>query len=95
MSTLEGRFDFLGPGSHQNPYPFYAALREHEPVSWIERERLWIVTRHQDVVDVLRRIDDFSAVANERQEPQSERRGTPNIITMDRPDHDRLRQILQ
>jgi len=95
VSTLEGRFDFLGPGSHQNPYPFYAALREHEPVSWIERERLWIVTRHQDVVDVLRRIDDFSAVANERQEPQSERRGTPNIITMDRPDHDRLRQILQ
>lgn len=91
----EGRFDFLGPGSHEDPYPFYAELRESEPVSWVERERLWMLTRHADVVDVLRRTEDFSAIANERQEPQGDRRGTPNIITMDRPDHDRLRQILQ
>jgi len=92
---VEGRYDFLGPGSQRNPYPFYAELQESDPVSWIEREKLWIVTRHKDVVDVLRRIEDFSAVANERQEPSSYRRGTPNIITMDRPDHDRLRQLLQ
>lgn len=90
-----GRFDILGPGSHRNPYPFYAALRETQPVHWLDNERLWLVTRHEDVVDVLRRIEDFSAVANERQEPAAERRGTPNIITLDRPEHDRLRQILQ
>ncbi|MCH9669806.1 MAG: cytochrome P450 [Gammaproteobacteria bacterium] len=90
------RLDILGPGSHRDPYPYFARLRDSQPVHWLEGEKLWLVTRHADVVDVLRRVEDFSAVANERQEPEAgERRGTPNIITLDRPDHDRLRQVLQ
>jgi len=95
MEPTHERLDFLGPGSHQNPYPFYAQLRHSGGPRWVASEKLWLVTRHADVVDVLRRTDDFSAIANERQEPQAQRRGTPNIITLDRPDHDRLRQILQ
>ncbi|MEM7254475.1 MAG: cytochrome P450 [Pseudomonadota bacterium] len=96
MKPTHSRFDILGPGSHVDPYPYYRQLRDEQPVCWLENEKLWLVTRHADVVDVLRRIEDFSAIANERQEPEAgERRGTPNIITLDRPDHDRLRQILQ
>lgn len=94
-STTSNPLDILGPGSHSNPYPYYAALRDSSPAHWLEGERLWLITRHEDVIDVLRRTDDFSAVANERQEPSAGRRGTANIITLDRPDHDRLRQILQ
>jgi cytochrome P450 len=96
MSSVQAFLDVFGVGSHADPYPHYAALRTQAPAVWNEQLQLWLVTRHADVVDVLRRIGDFSAIANERQSPAvSKRRGTPNIITLDRPDHQRLRQILQ
>src|SRR5205823_4220529 len=36
-----------------DPYPFYARLREREPVSWIPEVKQWIVSRWRDVQDVL------------------------------------------
>lgn len=36
-----------------DPYPIYAALREHEPVSWAPQLKMWLITRHDLVSSVL------------------------------------------
>lgn len=41
-----------------NPYPLYHRLRNESPVHWDPLLRVWVVTRYDDVVRVLR---DFSA----------------------------------
>jgi cytochrome P450 len=38
----------------RDPYPILRQLREDAPVAWVEPARMWFVTRHADVVDVLR-----------------------------------------
>jgi cytochrome P450 len=44
-----------------NPYPIYARLRREEPVSWIPELKQWLVTRWQDVSDVLADADRFTS----------------------------------
>lgn len=48
--------DFTRPAFRRDPYPTYRLLREHGPVHAFERGpvRFWILTRHEDVVAVLR-----------------------------------------
>jgi cytochrome P450 len=48
----------LDPEVLANPYPLYHRLRSESPVHWDPLLRVWVVTRYDDVVRVLR---DFSA----------------------------------
>ena len=48
----------LDPEVLGNPYPLYHRLRAESPVHWDPLLRVWIVTRYEDVIRVLR---DFSA----------------------------------
>ena len=41
----------------QNPYPYYKALREREPVHWSERAKAWYFTRYRDVFELQDRPD--------------------------------------
>lgn len=38
----------------QDPYPVYRDLREADPVHWSPRWGVWVVTRHDDGMTVLR-----------------------------------------
>lgn len=42
-----------------DPYPLFARLRETEPVAWAEDAQMWLLTRRDDVVRVLRDYDTF------------------------------------
>lgn len=44
----------LDPPIFDNPFPFYRALREHEPVYYDPKLDTWLVTRFEDVMTVLR-----------------------------------------
>jgi len=48
----------LDPEVLGNPYPLYHRLRTQSPVHWDPLLRVWVVTRYEDVIRVLR---DFSA----------------------------------
>jgi len=48
----------LDPEVLANPYPLYHRLRSESPVHWDPLLRVWIVTRYEDIIRVLR---DFSA----------------------------------
>jgi cytochrome P450 len=43
------------------PYPVYAHLRGEHPVHWVPGLTAYAVTRHSDVLDALRRPEDFSS----------------------------------
>jgi len=51
-------YHLLEPEILANPYPLYKRLRTEDPVHWDPFLFVWVVTRYQDVIRVLR---DFSA----------------------------------
>jgi len=47
----------------EDPYPYYAALRDEAPVYWAEGAQAWCVSRYDDVHFVLRNAELFSSDA--------------------------------
>jgi cytochrome P450 len=47
----------------EDPYPYYAALRDEAPVYWAEGAQAWCVSRYDDVQFVLRTPELFSSDA--------------------------------
>ena len=97
MSSHHNLFD---PSVRENPYPFYAALREEAAVVQIEPLGAWLVTRYDEVAEVLRAPDLYSseamrAAVMQGHSPESEDDGPPPmIITTDPPKHDRMRSLV-
>jgi len=44
-----------------DPYTYFAHLREEDPVHWNEKYELWVVTRYEDLVWVARHPEHFSS----------------------------------
>jgi len=55
------RVNLLDSETLANPYPLYAELRREAPAVQIDPNEMWAITRFADVVEVLRRVDDFSS----------------------------------
>jgi len=58
MASVE-RFDPFLPEIHANPYPFYASLRDEDPIHWgmpfiASQPGAWYVSRYDDVVGILK-----------------------------------------
>jgi len=51
----------LLPEVRANPYPYYAYLREHAPVYWVESMQCWAVSRYADVDYIVRNPQIFSS----------------------------------
>jgi cytochrome P450 len=89
----------------RDPYPHYARLRAESPVSYSESARMWVVSRCEDVVDVLKQPTLFSSDAmaailgvGASREGAAQPGGEPlmpgNLVTYDPPAHTRLRNIV-
>lgn len=99
------RFDPLAADQRRDPYPVYAAAREHAPVFYAEPYGFWVVTRYQDVLAVLKDDDTFSSVDALRSSttalpPEVEAvlaEGWPQmpvIVDTDPPLHTRIRGLI-
>ena len=44
-----------------HPYPYFARLREEDPVHWNEKYELWVISTYEDLVWVARRPEFFSS----------------------------------
>jgi cytochrome P450 len=85
----------LSPDVIENPYPYYAHLREHAPVYWIAPLQAWVLSRYADVDFALRNPQIFSSSGFTTQalgdlNPTPE---APWILDMNPPDHTRLRKL--
>lgn len=95
---------FFSPEFRANPYPIYARLRKEEPVHRIkvpDGQQLWLVTRYDDVVAVLkdpRLVKDWHRVLTPEQGAEIGMTDSPtdnHMLNLDPPDHTRLRGLIQ
>jgi cytochrome P450 len=96
-------FNPFDPAFRSDPYPFYARLREHDPV---HRSPIGItvLSRYDDVARVLRSpkvsrdVDesavDLSAEAIEERAARRRRGAAKSMLTLDPPDHTRMRGLV-
>jgi cytochrome P450 len=90
----------------QDPYPALAAIREATPLYWSDAWGVWVMTRHGDIDDALKRPLEFSnagrfaayleqlpADAAEYVEPLR-RHYASGMLQSDPPEHSRLRPLI-
>jgi len=80
---------------HWDPYPYYRAAREHDPVYYYEPGGFWLLTKWDDVRRAFRDHKTFinsGAVALEKD--ANEKLPYPLFIGSDPPEHTRQRAVL-
>jgi cytochrome P450 len=98
-------FDPTTPAQRENPFDVLALARREEPVFYAPALDLWVVTRHEDVLAVLKDHRTFSSTGalksssaplpGEVLEVLAEGHpGMPYIIELDPPLHDRIRSLV-
>ena len=91
--TRRPEADLLDPELYRsNPHELWAWMRENEPVYRDERNGLWGVTRHADVMDVERRSTVFVSGRGYRAVWSAEE---ANMIAQDDPRHRQQRMLVQ
>lgn len=79
---------------HQDPYPYYKALREHDPVYFNPERNLWLLTKWDDVRAAFRDFKTFRSKGGVALDDSSGAAFPfPMFITNDPPDHTRQRQV--
>lgn len=83
-------YDLTDPAVYDDPWAFYAWLRDNHPVWYDERSGLYGLSTHAGVVEASRDAEHFSAAQGVR--PISL---VPlSIVSMDDPEHSRQRRLL-
>jgi cytochrome P450 len=106
--STPGAFDaqLTDPGYFQDPYPALAAIREATPLYWSEAWGVWVVTRHEDVLAILKDpgrhsnagrfgayLDQLPPAAAPYVEPLRRHYAT-GMLQSDPPAHSRLRPLI-
>ncbi len=98
---IAGSFDLraLPPDFYANPFPVYAALREHEPVRRMP-DGSWFLTRYADLVAVYRDAQGFSSDKKVEFTPKYGEGShllahhTTSLVFNDPPLHTRVRKLI-
>lgn len=93
-------FHLLDPDVLADPYPLYARLRQESPVLWDRFLHAWVVTRYDDVAEVLARFRAERTPTPERLTELGMQRLAPvaqvmvrQMLFMDPPQHRRVRGL--
>ncbi len=92
MTTQRVVWNPLDPATLADPYPVYRALRESDPYQYDEATDQFLVSRYEDVDEVLR---DWRRFSNRRvnEKPREPERDL-SMLVRDPPDHTRLRGLV-
>jgi cytochrome P450 len=89
-----------------NPFPLFAQLREHDPIFYSEHLGGWVVTRYDDVAEILHNHQDYSSKGRvlhlisqldgdvRDQLPLLQMHFATGLAHSDAPEHKRLRSLL-
>jgi cytochrome P450 len=87
---------FLTPILDEEPYPIYKVLRDEFPLYHDEHYDLWMISRFNDVRSALRDWETFSQEPGVDIDAHGEVMiGEGDILNMDPPRHDELRNLVQ
>lgn len=98
-------FDPTSPAQREDPFTVLAQARREQPVFFAEPLGLWVVTRHEDVLTVLKDHRTYSSAGALKSSPTPHppevaevlAEGYPDmpyIIELDPPIHDRIRGLV-
>jgi pimeloyl-[acyl-carrier protein] synthase len=97
VASSRAVFNPLLPEFHANPYPFYRALREEDPVHQSPLG-LWVLTRYDDAVMVLRDPrfgrEGMAKLMEARLGLTQDASRSRDMLSQDPPDHTRLRGLV-
>ena len=107
-TVVPGAFDTLltDPAYFGDPYPALSAIREVTPLYWSEAWGVWVVTRHEDVLAVLKEPSRFSNAGRfsaylDQLPPEAaphveplRRHYATGMLQSDPPAHSRLRPLI-
>ena len=97
MTTLLPVFDPYDYGFHDDPYPIYAALREHAPLYRNDDLGFWALSRHADVLNAFREAELFSSADGVSLDPAATGPHASKVMSflaMDDPRHFRMRSLV-
>ncbi|WP_110994751.1 cytochrome P450 [Pseudomonas sichuanensis] len=96
------RFNPFSAEFRETPYRVYGQLREHNPLHKVLG--MWVVTRHADVMGILRDRSCNASIIPQQVDNQAARFGRDNapfqrlayksIVFTENPDHNRLRKLM-
>src|ERR1700684_2899911 len=93
-------YHLLDPEVLADPYPLYRQLREQDPVHWDPYLHAWVVTRYDDVVEVLHHFKADRTPTPERLIELGMGEITPiaavmvrQMLFLDPPQHGRVRRL--
>jgi cytochrome P450 len=102
------QFNPFDPSTLQCPFPHYAQMRDEQPVLHVEALGMYLVTRHDLVLQILRDPQTYSSQFGGAGMPLTPEARTamseviaagyprvPTMLTADMPDHTRYRRLVQ
>ena len=97
MTVTAPAFDPYDYAIHEDPYPAYAALREHAPLYRNDERDFWALSRHADVVAAFREPARFSSANGVSLDPAAwgpSAHRTMSFLALDPPRHTRMRALV-
>ncbi|MEM7532622.1 MAG: cytochrome P450 [Chloroflexota bacterium] len=82
----------------ENPYPTFHQMLAHEPVSWVPAFNLWMVTRRDDAIEIMRDADLYTmepiahSTGSGQINPMEDTFGSM-MLSLDGPPHKRIRDV--
>lgn len=93
MTTTDAPLiNLLDPDFYVDPYDAYRWLRDNSPVHWDPVQKIWGISRYQDVVDVEKNTKVFSSLHGSR--PRTDQTADTSMINRDDPDHQKQRMLV-
>lgn len=92
MSATTRRINVLDPEFYVDPWDDYRWLRDEAPAYWDPVQKLWAISRYDDVLAVEREGARYSSFAGSR--PHLDQRADRSMINMDDPAHQAQRNLV-
>jgi cytochrome P450 len=86
-------FDPYSIDVQEDPYPYYAVLRNDFPLYWSEKARCWVLSRYEDIANACNDAKRFSSARGNILDDDPARMGN-TLGTSDPPKHDQLRGLV-
>jgi cholest-4-en-3-one 26-monooxygenase len=90
--NLSPAINVLDPGFYVDPWDAYQWLRDDAPVFWDPVQRLWVISRYDDIVAVERDGSRYSSFKGSR--PHIDQSADASMINLDDPDHQAQRNLI-
>ena len=84
--------NLLDPEFYVDPWEAYRWMRAHEPVFWDDTQRIWGITRFEDVMYVEKHPQTYTSVPGSR--PRIDQSDDPSMINADDPVHQHHRALI-